>query len=82
MHTAETIFTQSGGARRGHPRVMLVLVDGWPSDDVEQAAILARETGINIFMVSVSKPTAEELGMVRDKNFLKKVQPFYSQSEE
>ncbi|XP_013877595.1 cochlin [Austrofundulus limnaeus] len=72
LHTAETFFTQSGGARRGHPRVMLVLVDGWPSDDVEQAAILARETGINVFMVSVAKPTVEELGMVRDKNFLKK----------
>uniref|UniRef100_A0A3Q3A5X7 Coagulation factor C homolog, cochlin (Limulus polyphemus) n=1 Tax=Kryptolebias marmoratus TaxID=37003 RepID=A0A3Q3A5X7_KRYMA len=72
LQTAESFFTQSRGARRGHPRVMMVLIDGWPSDDVEQAAILARETGINVFMVSVAKPAAEELGMVRDKDFLKK----------
>lgn len=52
---------------------MVVLIDGWPSDDVEQAAILARESGINVFMVSVAKPAADELGMVRDKDFLKKV---------
>uniref|UniRef100_A0A3Q1EIF9 Cochlin n=1 Tax=Acanthochromis polyacanthus TaxID=80966 RepID=A0A3Q1EIF9_9TELE len=72
MHTAENFFTQENGGRRGHPRVMMVLVDGWPSDDLEQAALLARESGINVFLVSVAKPTAEELGMVRDKDFMKK----------
>ncbi|XP_037550721.1 cochlin [Nematolebias whitei] len=72
LHTAENFFTQSRGARRGHPRVMVVLIDGWPSDDVEPAALLARESGINVFMVSVAKPAADELGMVRDKDFLKK----------
>lgn len=59
--------------RRGHPRVMVVLIDGWPSDDVEQAAILARESGINVFLVSVAKPAAEELSMVADRDFMKKV---------
>uniref|UniRef100_A0AAQ6A3Y3 Cochlin n=1 Tax=Amphiprion ocellaris TaxID=80972 RepID=A0AAQ6A3Y3_AMPOC len=72
MHTAENFFSQENGARRGHPRVMMVLVDGWPSDDLEQAALLARESGINVFLVSVAKPLAEELGMVRDKDFMKK----------
>uniref|UniRef100_A0A3P8T292 Cochlin n=1 Tax=Amphiprion percula TaxID=161767 RepID=A0A3P8T292_AMPPE len=72
MHTAENFFSQENGARRGHPRVMMVLVDGWPSDDLEQAALLARESGINVFLVSVAKPSAEELGMVRDKDFMKK----------
>ncbi|KAJ4920042.1 hypothetical protein JOQ06_021959 [Pogonophryne albipinna] len=72
MHTAETFFSQENGARRGHPRVMMVLVDGWPSDDLEQAAMLARESGINVFLVSVARPAAEELAMVRDKDFMKK----------
>ncbi|XP_062296767.1 cochlin [Scomber scombrus] len=72
MHTAETFFTQENGGRRGHPRVMVVLVDGWPSDDLEQAAMFARESGINVFLVSVAKPAPEELAMVRDKDFMKK----------
>lgn len=72
MHTAETFFNQENGGRRGHPRVMLVLVDGWPSDDLEAAAMLARESGINVFLVSVAKPATEELGMVLDKDFMKK----------
>ncbi|KAF3845470.1 hypothetical protein F7725_008633 [Dissostichus mawsoni] len=71
-NTAETFFSQENGARRGHPRVMMVLVDGWPSDDLEQAAMLARESGINVFLVSVARPAAEELTMVRDKDFMKK----------
>uniref|UniRef100_A0A3Q0RX79 Cochlin n=1 Tax=Amphilophus citrinellus TaxID=61819 RepID=A0A3Q0RX79_AMPCI len=72
MHTAETFFSQENGGRRGHPRVMMVLIDGWPSDDLEQAAMLARESGINVFLVSVAKPAPEELSMVRDKDFMKK----------
>lgn len=77
MHTAETFFTQDNGARRGHPRVMMVLMDGWPSDDLEQAAMLARESGINVFLVSVAKPAPEELAMVQDKDFMKKVATFF-----
>uniref|UniRef100_A0A8C2XGY0 Cochlin n=1 Tax=Cyclopterus lumpus TaxID=8103 RepID=A0A8C2XGY0_CYCLU len=72
MHAVETFFTQENGGRRGHPRVMMVLIDGWPSDDLEQAAMLARESGINVFLVSVAKPAPEELAMVRDKDFMKK----------
>lgn len=53
--------------------MMMVLIDGWPSDDLEQAAILARESGINVFLVSVAKPAPEELAMVRDREYVKKV---------
>ncbi|GAA6214632.1 cochlin [Lates japonicus] len=72
MHTAETFFVQEKGGRRGHPRVMVVLVDGWPSDDLEQAGKFARDSGINVFLVSVAKPAPDELPMVRDKDFMKK----------
>ncbi|XP_067151690.1 cochlin isoform X2 [Apteryx mantelli] len=46
--------------------------DGWPSDDIEEAGIVAREFGVNVFIVSVAKPTAEELGMVQDIAFVDK----------
>ncbi|TNN87398.1 Cochlin [Liparis tanakae] len=72
MHAVESSFTQENGGRRGYPRVMMVMIDGWPSDDLEQAALLARESGINVFLVSVAKAAPEELAMVQDKDFMKK----------
>ncbi|XP_061742408.1 cochlin [Nerophis ophidion] len=72
MHATQTLFAQESGGRRGHPRVMLVLIDGWPSDDLERAATLARESGINVFLVSVAKPAPDEVAMVPDYDFAKK----------
>lgn len=72
LHAAESLFTTERGGRKGHPRVLLVLIDGWPSDDLDQASVLARESGINVFMVSVAKPSADELPMVPDKDFTRK----------
>ncbi|CAL8288199.1 cochlin [Gadus morhua] len=72
QHAAEGFFLAEWGARRGHPRVMLVLLDGWPSDDLEQAAGLARDSGINVFLLSVAKPTPEELPQVHDLDYAKK----------
>lgn len=72
LHAAGSLFLQDRGGRKGYPRVLLVLVDGWPSDDLDQASVLARESGINVFMVSVAKPAADELPMVPDKDFVKK----------
>lgn len=51
----------------------VMFVDGWPSDDIEEAATVARESGINVFLVSVAKPAPEELGMVQDRGFVQKV---------
>ncbi|KAM8915597.1 cochlin isoform 2-T2 [Spinachia spinachia] len=73
LHAVQTFFGQGGGGRRGHPRVLMVLIDGWPTDDPEPAAVLARESGINVFLVSVAKAAPEELAMVRDKDFGRKV---------
>lgn len=61
------------GARKGIPKIIIVFLDGWPSDDLEEAGIVAREFGINVFIVSVAKPTPEELGMVQDIGFVDKV---------
>ncbi|XP_037098257.1 cochlin isoform X2 [Syngnathus acus] len=71
-HTAEMLFTQRSGARRGRPRVMLVLIDGWPSDELQPAATAARHAGINVFLATVTQPTADELPTVPDRDFAKK----------
>ncbi|XP_051941273.1 cochlin [Hippocampus zosterae] len=71
-HAAETLFSQRSGARRAHPRLMLVLIDGWPSDDLEAAAAAARRAGINLFLVAVAAPAPDELSAVPERDFAKK----------
>ncbi|KAJ8391418.1 hypothetical protein AAFF_G00090480 [Aldrovandia affinis] len=70
--TVDSFFSAEHGVRRGFPRAAVVFVDGWPSDDLEEVATRARESGINVFLVSVAKPALEELGMVQDRNFVQK----------
>ncbi|XP_056624052.1 cochlin [Triplophysa dalaica] len=72
LHTVRNFFNLDYGVRRGYPRVIVVFVDGWPSDNVEEAAVLARESGINVFFVSVAKPAPEEANMVSDPDFMRK----------
>uniref|UniRef100_A0A8D2AVS4 Cochlin n=1 Tax=Sciurus vulgaris TaxID=55149 RepID=A0A8D2AVS4_SCIVU len=71
-HTAQKFFTADSGVRKGIPKVVVVFIDGWPSDDIEEAGIVAREFGVNVFIVSVAKPIPEELGMVQDVAFVDK----------
>ncbi|KAM8920679.1 cochlin [Pelodytes ibericus] len=71
-HTAQSFFTPANGVRKGIPKVMVVFIDGWPSDNIEEAGIVAREFGINVFIVSVAPPAQEELGMVQDVAFIDK----------
>ncbi|KAF6129430.1 cochlin [Phyllostomus discolor] len=71
-HTAQKFFTVDAGVRKGIPKVAVVFIDGWPSDDIEEAGIVAREFGVNVFIVSVAKPIPEELGMVQDVAFIDK----------
>lgn len=73
MHTTEGFFTASKGTRTGYPKVVVILVDGWPSDDVDSAANQARESGINVFIVSVAKALPEEQKMVFDPNYAEKI---------
>lgn len=72
LHTVRNFFNPEYGVRRGHPRVIVAFVDGWPSDNLEDAAVMARESGINVFVVSVAKPIPEEMGLVRDQDYTKK----------
>ncbi|KAJ8365952.1 hypothetical protein SKAU_G00147830 [Synaphobranchus kaupii] len=68
----EHYFTDGNGNRGGAPNVVVVLVDGWPTDRVEEASRLARESGINIFFVTIEGPDEEEKKNVVEANFVDK----------
>uniref|UniRef100_A0A672M5A9 Cochlin n=1 Tax=Sinocyclocheilus grahami TaxID=75366 RepID=A0A672M5A9_SINGR len=65
-------FSDANGNRGGAPNVAVVLVDGWPTDKVEEASRLARESGINIFFVTIEGPDENEKQNVMETNFVDK----------
>lgn len=65
-------FSDSNGNRGGAPNVAVVLVDGWPTDKVEEASRLARESGINIFFVTIEGPDDNEKHNLVEANFVDK----------
>lgn len=66
-------FSDANGNRGGAPNVAVVLVDGWPTDKVEEASRLARESGINIFFVTIEGPDENEKHNLVEANFVDKV---------
>uniref|UniRef100_A0A6I8PSD1 Cochlin n=1 Tax=Xenopus tropicalis TaxID=8364 RepID=A0A6I8PSD1_XENTR len=65
-------FSDSSGNRGSAPNVAVVLVDGWPTDKVEEASRLARESGINIFFVTIEGADDNERSSVVEPNFVDK----------
>ncbi|XP_062320357.1 vitrin isoform X9 [Osmerus eperlanus] len=65
-------YSDANGNRGGAPNVAVVLVDGWPTDKVEEASRLARESGINIFFVTIEGPDENEKQNVVEANFVDK----------
>lgn len=65
-------FSDANGNRGGAPNVAVVLVDGWPTDKVEEASRLARESGINIFFVTIEGPDDNEKHNLVESNFVEK----------
>lgn len=51
----------------------VVLVDGWPTDKVEEVSRLARESGINIFFITIEGAVENEKQYVVEPNFANKV---------
>ncbi|XP_066467646.1 vitrin [Tiliqua scincoides] len=68
----KNFFEDSNGNRGGAPNVAIVMVDGWPTDKVEEASRLARESGINIFFVTIEGPDENEKQNVVEPNFVDK----------
>ncbi|XP_061914492.1 vitrin isoform X7 [Entelurus aequoreus] len=65
-------FSDANGNRGGAPNVAVVLVDGWPTDKVEEASRMARESGINIFFVTIEGPDDNEKQNLVEANFVDK----------
>ncbi|NWS22712.1 VITRN protein, partial [Pachyramphus minor] len=68
----KNFFLDANGNRGGAPNVVVVVVDGWPTDRVEEASRLARESGINIFFVTVEAAAQNEKQNVIETNFVDK----------
>ncbi|KFZ59090.1 Vitrin, partial [Podiceps cristatus] len=68
----KNFFLDTNGNRGGAPNVVVVLVDGWPTDRVEEASRLARESGINIFFVTIEAAAESEKQNVIEPNFVDK----------
>ncbi|NWW85296.1 VITRN protein, partial [Rhynochetos jubatus] len=68
----KNFFLDANGNRGGAPNVVVVMVDGWPTDRVEEASRLARESGINIFFVTVEAAAESEKQNVIEPNFVDK----------
>ncbi|XP_019405276.1 PREDICTED: vitrin isoform X3 [Crocodylus porosus] len=68
----KNFFSDANGNRGGAPNVAIVMVDGWPTDKVEEASRLARESGINIFFVTIEAADENEKQNVIEPNFVDK----------
>ncbi|RXM35134.1 Vitrin [Acipenser ruthenus] len=71
-YTNKHFFSDASGNRGGSPNVAVVLVDGWPTDKVEEASRLARESGINIFFITIEGPDESEKQNIVEANFADK----------
>ncbi|EHB07441.1 Vitrin [Heterocephalus glaber] len=68
----KNFFSKANGNRGGAPNVAVVLLDGWPTDKVEETSRLARESGINIFFITIEAALENEKQYVVEPNFASK----------
>ncbi|XP_032737763.1 vitrin isoform X1 [Lontra canadensis] len=71
-YVTKNFFSKANGNRGAAPNVAVVIVDGWPTDKVEEASRFARESGINIFFITVEGATENEKQYVTEPNFSNK----------
>ncbi|KAM6179728.1 vitrin isoform 2-T2 [Erethizon dorsatum] len=68
----KNFFSKANGNRNGVPNVAVVVLDGWPTDKVEEASRLSRESGINIFFITIEAAIENEKQYVVEPNFANK----------
>ncbi|ELR51929.1 Vitrin, partial [Bos mutus] len=68
----KNFFSKFNGNRGGAPNVAVVMVDGWPTDKVEEASRLARESGVNIFFITIEGASENEKQYMLEPNFANK----------
>lgn len=69
----KNFFSKANGNRGGAPNVAVVMVDGWPTDKVEEVSRVARESGINVFFITVEGAAEREKQHVVEPSFASKV---------
>lgn len=69
----KNFFSKANGNRGSAPNVAVAMVDGWPTDKVEEASRVARESGINIFFITIEGAVETEKQYVMEPNFANKV---------
>ncbi|XP_077577231.1 collagen alpha-1(XIV) chain isoform X2 [Stigmatopora nigra] len=85
-HVKESIFTSDAGARRGVPKVLVVLTDGRSQDDVNKVSMEMQMDGYIIFAIGfadadygelvniASKPSDRHVFFVDDLDAVKKIE--------
>ncbi|XP_019503318.1 PREDICTED: vitrin isoform X2 [Hipposideros armiger] len=68
----KNFFSKANGNRGSAPNVAVVMVDGWPTDKVEEASRVARESGINIFFITIEGAVETEKQYMMEPNFANK----------
>lgn len=68
----KTFFSKANGNRGGAPNVAVVMVDGWPTDKVEEVSRVARESGINVFFITVEGAAERDIQHVVEPGFASK----------
>ncbi|XP_077162695.1 collagen alpha-1(XII) chain isoform X2 [Paroedura picta] len=66
-------FTESAGARKGFPKVAVVITDGKSQDEVEIPARELRNIGVEIFSLGIKAADAKELKLIASQPSLKHV---------
>uniref|UniRef100_A0A4W4F305 Collagen, type XII, alpha 1a n=1 Tax=Electrophorus electricus TaxID=8005 RepID=A0A4W4F305_ELEEL len=60
----KNIFTEASGARKGFPKVAVVITDGKSQDPVEEYARKLRNSGVEIFTLGIKEAYEEELKQI------------------
>ncbi|XP_070690879.1 collagen alpha-6(VI) chain-like [Pempheris klunzingeri] len=59
--TREQVFIEERGSRKGVQQVAVVITDGESQDDVSEAAIMLRRTGVTVYAVGIKDASETEL---------------------
>lgn len=72
-YLVQNTFTESAGARKGFPKVAIVITDGKAQDDVEIPARELRNIGVEVFSLGIKAADAKELKLIASQPSMKHV---------
>ncbi|XP_037541159.1 collagen alpha-1(XII) chain [Nematolebias whitei] len=63
-HLLTKTFTEAGGARKGFPKVLVIITDGPSEDPVEHSAEQLRSQGVEVFVLGIHQAEPAELRLL------------------